>query len=74
MLNYRGYASLNEYYDLLGLPHIDFGYQLSWFAVENNDPYDCHELEFNYEKVMLKGDIECVIITTNMPPADDFVM
>lgn len=74
LLEQRGYASLNEYYDLLGIQHIDHGYQLCWFDVEDNDPYDCHKLEFNYEKVMLKGNIECFIITTNMSPAEDYIM
>ena len=74
LLEHQGYACLNEYYALLGIPPIDYGYQLCWFDVEDVDPYDCHKLEFDYQKVMLKGKYECFIITTNMPPADDFVM
>ena len=73
-LNNRGYACMNEYYDLLGIPRADFGYQLGWFALENNDPYNCHELEFNYEKVVLKDGVECFIITTNNPPAADYIL
>ena len=73
LLENRGYASLNEYYDLLGIPHIPHGYQLSWFDVEDNDPYDCHRLEFDYKKTILKDKYECFVISTNMPPADDYV-
>lgn len=70
----RGYACLNEYYDMLHIPHADYGYQLGWFDIENNDPYNCHELEFEYEKVLINDDLECWIISTNIPPALDYVI
>lgn len=70
----RGYACLNEYYDALGIPHVDYGYQLGWFAVENNDPYNCKELELDYEEVLVHGDTKCWIITMNMPPAFDYIL
>lgn len=73
-LHDRGYACLNEYYDLLGIPHVEYGFQLGWFDFENNDPYNCSELEFNYEKVNVKDDVECFMITTNMPPAADYIL
>lgn len=72
-LHARGYACINEYYDYLGIPRVDYGYQLGWFDLENNNPYNCEELEFNYEKVMLKGR-ECFIITTNNPPVADYIL
>lgn len=74
ILNGRGYACINEYYDLLGLSHIDGGDQLGWTALEDNDPYDCHELEFMYEKVLLKGNTECYIIDTNNPLSADYII
>ena len=70
----RGYACLNEYYDLLGIPRVDYGYQLGWFSVEENDPYNCHGLEFNYETVMIDDNTECRIITTNIPPSADYII
>lgn len=74
VLDNKGYACLNEYYDILGIPRVDYGYQLGWFAIENNDPYNCHELEFNYEQVMIDDKVECWIITTSMPPAMDYII
>lgn len=74
ILESRGYACINEYYDILALPHVEFGYQLGWFAVENNDPYNCHELEFNYEKGVMPNGKEYCIISTNMPPAADYIL
>lgn len=70
----RRYACVNEYYDILGLHHVEFGYQLGWLMVEDNEPYNCHELEFNYEKVTMKNGVECTIITTNVPPATDYII
>lgn len=74
VLENKGYACMNEYYDILGIDRVDYGYQLGWFALENNDPYNCHELEFNYEQTMIDDKIECWIISTNMPPAMDYIL
>jgi hypothetical protein len=70
LLHNRGYACLNEYYDLLGLPHCDFGYQLGWYDYEQNDPYECEELEFNYEETTMKNGGKCWVIDVNMTPTD----
>lgn len=70
----RGYACLNEYYDMLGIEGTEYGYQLGWFSLENNDPYNCSELEFEYEQTFMENNIECWIIKTNMPPALDYIL
>lgn len=75
-LNIRGYACVNEYYDSLGIPRVDWGYSLGWFDYESNDPYNCKELEFMYEDIMV-GDEEptkCWIISTSRPPATDYIV
>lgn len=72
-VEYRRYGCLNEYLDLLGIPRVPFGYQQGWFLTENNDPYNCHELEFEYDKFMVTDDIECWAIKTNVPPAMDYI-
>jgi hypothetical protein len=70
----KGYASLNQYYDILGIPRVVYGFQLGWFDVENNDPYNCHELEFEYEEITVYGSLKCNIITTNMPASYDYIV
>ena len=74
ILEERTYACVNEYYDILALPHVEFGYQLGWFDVENNDPYNVNELEFNYEITTMDDGTECCVITTNMPPSADYIL
>ena len=71
---YKGYGCLNEYYDLLGIPHVEYGFQLGWLSVENNDPYNCKELEFDYEEITVADNVKCWIINTNIPPATDYIL
>lgn len=73
-VEWKGYGFLNQYYDMLGIPRVDYGYQLGWTDVENNDPYNCASLEFNYEKVSPKEGVEIWIIRTNVPPATDYIL
>lgn len=70
----RGYANLNEYYDYLGIEFTEYGYQLGWFDVENNDPYNCSELEFTYEKITMDNGMPCWVITANIPPTFDYII
>ena len=70
----KGYACLNQYYDVLGIPRVEYGFQLGWFDIENNDPYNCHELEFSYEEVVISDEMKCWIIATNMPASYDYIV
>lgn len=70
----RGYACLNEFYDLLGIPKVDYGYQLGWFSVENNDPYNCRELDFTNDRIMIDDKIECHIINPTIPASCDYIL
>lgn len=74
-LHYRGYANLNEYYRFLGVPEIKYGDMLGWWDFENNDLYNLKELEFNYEKMYVgeNNDVECWIITTNVPTSFEYI-
>jgi len=74
LLNSQGYLLLNQYYDLLGIPRVDFGYTIGWEDIERCDPFNCYPLEFKYETIMIHGDIECRVITTNNPPTFDYIL
>ena len=74
MFHEKGYSSLNQYYDILGIPRVEYGFQLGWFDLENNDPYNCRELEFNYEEITIRDTLKCWIITTNMPASYDYII
>ena len=67
-------AEKRDYYDILGIPRVEYGFQLGWFDIENNDPYNCRELEFNYEEVSIRDNFKCWIISTNMPASYDYIV
>lgn len=71
---HRGYAFLNEYYDILGEPRVAHGYQTCWSHIDSDSPYNCRELEFIYERTLIDNDVECWTISTNRPPTLDYVM
>lgn len=70
----RGYACLNEYYQYLGIPSVEYGYQLGWADIETCDPYNVHELEFNYEQTIVGGSVDCWIISPNIPASFDYII
>lgn len=74
ILTSRGYLLLNEWYDLLGIPRVDYGYTIGWEDIESCDPYDVHSLEFNAEPMTLaNGSVKCYCITSNVPATFDYI-
>lgn len=70
----RGHATLNEYYDYLGIEPVSYGYQLGWSDIDSCEPYNCKEFDFEYDKIIVGEGIECWIITTTMPPTFDYII
>lgn len=68
-----GFACLNELYDILGLERVDYGYQLGWSTVTNDEVYGYSELGFEYEKVELDDGLECWIMTMPCAPTLDYM-
>lgn len=68
-----GFASLNEFYDILGIPRVDYGYQLGWSTVYNDEVYGYDGLEFEYEKAVMEDGLECWILTMPCPPTLDYM-
>jgi hypothetical protein len=63
-----GYANLNEFYDMLGLNHTDYGYELGWSTEADRAFYGYSWLEFEHEKILLDDGLECTIISANQEP------
>ena len=74
LLNTRGYACMNEYYELLGIDGIPEGSQLGWYDNEHIGPYGVEELEIYYERTTMKNGTECWIIDMNNPPTVDYIL
>lgn len=64
----RGYVTLNEFYEFLGLEQTDYGNAVGW-AVDDS----FYWLDFDNHKVLIDDDIECYIIETPWDPSPEFL-
>lgn len=64
------YVSLNEYFELLGLPTTDYGQYVGWSASQMFDMYWSAWINFRHEKVEMEDGMECYIINVTEPMAD----
>lgn len=67
-LSMRDYATVNEFYDYLGLPHIDGGDELGWSTGMNFDYYWQSWIDFGHHKTTMDDGLECFIITMYEEP------
>ena len=72
-LTLNGYASLNELYDSLGIPRVDYGYELGWSHEAGEAFYGYSWIDFEHDKITLEGDLECCIISMSHEPTADFL-
>ena len=71
-LAYHGYATLNEFYDLLGIPNTDFGDILGWSSWQISECQAYEWIEFLNKKVTMEDGLECHIIEIITDPTPDF--
>lgn len=64
----RGYVTLNELYDFLGLEPTEYGNTVGW-AVED----EMYWIDFHQHKVLIDDELECYIIETPWGPSSDFL-
>lgn len=67
-----GGATLNEFYELVGIPATDYGEFLGWSAGTLMETYWEAWLEFYHEKAVMEDGLECIIITFGVEPMYDF--
>lgn len=69
-LHTKDYAYLNEFYDELGLDHIESGWNLGWSMGASFSHYWKTWIDFRHETVELDDGLECQIITMTEPIPD----
>lgn len=67
-LSMQGYATLNQFYDYLGLVPIESGNDLGWSADMNFDYYWQEWIDFGHHKTTMGDDLECIMITMFSEP------
>ena len=68
-----GYAALNDFYDTVGLPHTDYGYEVGWSLEAGGAFYNYSWIDFNHEKILLEDGLECYIISMEQEPTADYL-
>lgn len=67
-LSMRDWATVNEFYDYLGLDGISGGDDLGWSTGMNFDYYWQSWIDFGHQKVPMPEGLECIIITMFSEP------
>lgn len=62
-----GAAFLNEFYEFLGIPRVDYGDYLGWSSPALHDMYWEAWIDFAHEKVVMEDGLECTIIRMTEP-------
>ena len=68
----RGCASLNEFYEFLGLDPIESGDVLGWGCGRLMEEYESPWIDFDHRHVTMEDGLECYIITMVIPPVVEF--
>lgn len=65
----RGYATLNEFYEFLGLEKTDYGEILGWSPLDEG----MYWVEFNHRKVIIGDDLQCYILEMPFEPREEYL-
>jgi hypothetical protein len=63
---------LNEFYELLNIPTIEYGDYMGWSSFALVEAYWWSWIEFRHEKVVLDDGLECIMIIMEYEPMYDF--
>lgn len=68
------YATLNEFYDLLGIPNVEYGDTIGWSAAQLFEMHWTSWIDFNHKKTIFDDGLECYIIdfTEPLPDFEDY--
>lgn len=71
-LNIRGYASVKEFYDFLGIKSVDSGEELGWSTGMNLEYYWQEWIDFHHQYTIMDDGLECCIIYMMQEPSLEF--
>lgn len=65
-------AFLNEFYELLKIPTVEYGDYMGWSTWEMTESTWSSWLDFRHEKAVIDDDLECTMIIMSHEPIYDF--
>ena len=65
----RGYATLNEFYEFLGLEKTDYGELLGWAPLDEG----MYWIEFNHRKLIMEDGLQCYILEMPFEPREEYL-
>lgn len=71
-ISLHGSVHLNEFYELLDIPAVDYGDFLGWSSSLLMDITWGEWLEFHHEKTEFEDGLECYLLSTGLEPMFDF--
>ena len=71
-IHLNGGATLNEFYNFLGIGPRDFAEELGWSQAILSEMYWTEWLDFNHHNVTMDDGLECCIISTPQAPVVDY--
>ena len=71
-LNMRDWASLNEFYEFLGIPGVEGGEEVGWSIGGNLACYWQSWIDFDHDKVPMEDGMECYIINSPFDPPSEY--
>ena len=63
---------MNEFYELMGVPTVDYGDYLGWSSNEMYDTWWASWVDFTHDKVVMDDGLECYIISFPQEPTFGF--
>jgi hypothetical protein len=73
MFTNAGYASLNDFYELLGLPPVEGGNAIGWSVSSSDEFVNPARIEFQHEKIKLDDNMEGYLIVMQDEPVTDYL-
>ena len=73
MFTNAGYASLNDFYELLGLPPVEGGNVIGWSVSSSDEFVNPARIEFQHEKIKLDDNMEGYLIVMQDEPVTDYL-
>ena len=72
----HGYCCLNDFYDLIGIDEVAYGYETGWSMDASNMFYGYDCIDFEHELVSLEDEddgLECYVLIMPFPPTADYL-